>query len=135
MCRPALLLLAAACLGFAPAPFMPRPVRGDLERLQGVWVGEGGALVATFKGNTLTYHRNGSLIRTYNLTLHTDLSPRGYDLDEPGSRRDRLHFKGVYRFDGDDTLVMCSSPYNDPRPAGFAVTYSGGELKTLMRRR
>jgi uncharacterized protein (TIGR03067 family) len=134
---PRLLLVAAAlALGFAPAPFTGAR-RTDLERLQGVWVGEMGALEARIEGDTLSYFRGGKLVRVYALKLDTASSPKGYDIEEvvKGAGAGILfHFRGIYKLDG-DMLTMCSAPSGRPRPAAFAVTGPGSELKVLTRKR
>jgi uncharacterized protein (TIGR03067 family) len=130
MRRRVILLLAAASLAFAPAPF-PKPERSDkdLKQLQGTWIGPGD-LVARFERNTLSYYRGGKLVCSYRITLNAAAQPKAMDLVGIGDARRRYSI--IYDLHG-DTLKTSGGGSQDPRPAAFEGKGKGRDLEILRR--
>ena len=130
--RPCLVLLAAASLAFAPAPFAKRESNEkDLKLLQGTWVGPG-TLVARFERNTLSYYRDGKLVCTYRITLNASAQPKAMDL--VGISDARRCYDVIYDLHG-DVLKTSGNGSHEPRPAAFEGKGKGRDLEILQRKK
>jgi uncharacterized protein (TIGR03067 family) len=131
--RACLLLVAVACLAFAPAPFprRSRPVTGDLKALQGEWVWTKGTLAGgdfvmdtsslSVSGRTLTHLTRGQATARWAAELDTAKEPKRLDCRhlETG----RLAVLQIYRLEG-DTLTLCWR--NDESENGRPIDFEGG---------
>jgi uncharacterized protein (TIGR03067 family) len=137
---PAGILLAAASLAFAPAPFLRKP---DLGELYGVWKGVSvirptgttavpGATFAHFEGNTLTFRKEpkGGAAASYRIVINTGVTPPTIDLyRQPEVKGGPTPtFRGIFRIQG-DTLEFAYKYSGSPgRPTGFKP----GEKEAVM---
>ena len=123
-----ILVAAALCLGFAPAPFRkpapPDPTPAQWKKLQGHWVRvryytNGGTLsrdgntLMTVSGKGVTYSTNGAPNSWWTMTLDARPSPPILDMQgQPGPMGTTV-FMGVYRLEK-DTLILCARQTRDP---------------------
>jgi uncharacterized protein (TIGR03067 family) len=104
------------------------PVRRELDKYQGTWIlvseeFEGKPVPAakrpdlsyTVRGDQLLYKVRGEE-RSATVKLDPTQEPKIYDLErDDGSRT----LKGIYTWDGDDTIKICSADDAGDRPATF----------------
>lgn len=122
--RLASVLLAAAALGFAPAPFLvkpPRinPARSAIEALMGDWHNPAQpSVVVNITPTEFAYVNSGARNNVYNLTLDVTKTPFKYDI-----RRGGANFVGIWKIEGDKlTLHYLSEQRGLPdsgRPKSF----------------
>lgn len=126
----ALLLAAAGIPSAARADDANKP-KGDLAKIQGKWTGEGGPgkaikLTITFEGNDTKVQ--ATLPDGDTMDLKGEV--RVDDQAKPLKTLDWVNFKfpggaampdrpGIYEFDGDDTLKVCSAGLDGVRPTKF----------------
>ncbi len=117
------VLLAAAALGFAPAPFLVKPPwkppARPLEALMGDWQDPSRPLtVVSITPKEFTYRRSDGQNIVYNLTLDVSQSPFRYDI-----RLGVANFVGIWKIEGDKlTLHYLSEQRGLPdsgRPKSF----------------
>ena len=142
------VVLAAALLagvgdqpGFAETDKADKAAGGDVKRMQGTWTaaaaGEAGGeqVVYTFKDNKLTVKGN---TRTYEMTVTIDESAKpektiDMKIDKAPEDAKGQTSKGIYKFDGNDKLVLCFRPAGD-RPQKFEQVEVEQFLVTLARK-
>lgn len=131
MSRAGLILLAAASLGFAPAPFLaPKPgsARADLKALQGEWEAVRSSGVPhevlaenpqtdVFVGDRLLVYYGKRLAIRWKVRLDPTRGPKWMDLMEDGEPP----VFSVYRLEGDTltTATWCKLDGPPARPVDF----------------
>ncbi len=140
-------LLAVCALGFAPAPFLPKPAAkqsaDDLKLLQGEWVQIKQSLgsplrdardgsTAVITGDRIAYKSNGTTTASWTLKFDPGASPKRLDLCGRGPTDFVLC---IYRVEG-DTLTICWRNQGGAldRPGEFA-TREGWGMSVYQRRR
>jgi uncharacterized protein (TIGR03067 family) len=149
--RITLLVAAGLIAGFAPAPF-PRRERldsGQVQRkkLQGAWVRTrslvGGkvqsaaATTVVIAGDRLTYTFVGTPSYEYTMTLNPARAPKVLDIRGISRGVRGTTFWGIYRLEGDDTLIVCSrmGPTENLRPTDFDESRPGVYFEVFHRRK
>jgi uncharacterized protein (TIGR03067 family) len=143
--RLASLLLAVCALGFAPAPFMPKPAPkavDDLKLLQGEWVQIKQSLgsplrdsrdgsTAVFTGERIQFKSNGKTTASWTIKLQPGAKPKQLDLRGRGAANFILC---IYSLEG-KTFTLCWNNSNPTlnRPGDF--TTQPGRGVTVFRRR
>jgi uncharacterized protein (TIGR03067 family) len=97
--------------------------QGDLKAIQGEWTvpsGFGGDVTYTFKDRSLAIE---SPNRSYKMTIKVDSKSKpeksiDFQIDEGPDDAKGKTSKGIYKFDGDDTLTLCFRGEGD-RPKEF----------------
>jgi uncharacterized protein (TIGR03067 family) len=97
--------------------------RGDLKKLEGKWTApsnDGGKVTYTFKGNKLKVEAPS---RTYEMTIKLDATAKpertiDLQIDESPDDAKGKTSKGIYKFDGNDKLILCFCPEGD-RPTKY----------------
>jgi uncharacterized protein (TIGR03067 family) len=122
--RSAWIVAALVGLVLAGAPLRAddEKIEGDLKKVQGEWSGRimQSEALYTFKGKKLTVK---GAARTYEMTvtLNAEAKPeKSIDLkiDEGPADAKGQTSPGIYKFDGDDKLVICFAP-TGARPQKF----------------
>ncbi|MBY0228758.1 MAG: TIGR03067 domain-containing protein [Gemmataceae bacterium] len=118
MRRIVLLVVAVAGLGFAPAPFLKKPVpaEADLKALQGEWVEarasvSGGAAEKqeidtriVVAASRLAFIQDGKETVRWNFALDPRTRPKTMDMGA-GSADEPVCYRLIYRLEG-DTLIL-----------------------------
>jgi len=118
-----LVLVVVGLLATATGVQGEDKVEGDLKKMQGEWtwsIPMGGDVLYTFKGKMLTVKGQN---RTYEMTLTLD------EKAKPDKTMDMKIDKGpddakgktspaIYKFDGDDKLILCFRPEGE-RPKKY----------------
>lgn len=102
---------------------LTRRAGGDLKKLEGAWTtkaANGGESVFTFKGNKVTVK---APTRTYEMTVVLGESAKpertiDFKIDQGPDDAKGQTSAGIYKFEGDDTLVICLRPTGE-RPTKF----------------
>ncbi len=89
------------------------PALGDARDRELVWTIEGKTLVATERGQSMASELVLGEAGTLDILLQ---------IEKDGPRPTQ---RCLYRFEGDNTLVICGGDLGDPRPAGFKPGDSG----------
>ncbi|MBY0232081.1 MAG: TIGR03067 domain-containing protein [Gemmataceae bacterium] len=126
--RRTLPLLAIACLGFAPAPFL-KPRAKPSHEIIGLWRGNYDLLVTA---NRMTYNPGGVRPYAYDLRLDDSARPHAYDITIPPGSFEGNGAVGIYRIEG-DTLTVSYSPAGTPRPTAFHGPGSGAHTEVYRR--
>jgi uncharacterized protein (TIGR03067 family) len=99
------------------------PLEGDMKSIQGEWTvpsGFGGEVTYTFKDKSLAIE---SPNRSYKMTIKLDTTAKparsiDFQIDDGPDDAKGKTSKGIYKFDGEDTLVLCFSGQGE-RPKEF----------------
>lgn len=137
-------LLAALVLVSISAPAFADDLKGDLAKIQGKWSGKVGpeknipivlevkdkalALTITYEGQERTLTGEVALDETKSPKQWTSSkfkTPGGDDVPEN---------KAIYKFDGDDTLILCSGGPGNDRPNEFKAGEGGPPMLTTFTR-
>ncbi|GAC1469164.1 MAG: hypothetical protein NVSMB9_12650 [Isosphaeraceae bacterium] len=110
---------------------------GDLKKLEGKWTtasGTGGKVSYTFEGNKLKVVAPS---RTYEISITIDSQAKpektiDFKIDEAPDDAKGKTSKGIYKFDGDDTLIWCFRPEGD-RPSKYEMVGFEQILSELKR--
>jgi len=111
----------------------------DLKKLEGTWTvpsGGGGDVVYTFKGKSL---KVVAPTRTYEMTVTLDPKAKpdktiDLKIDEAPDDAKGKTSKGIYKFDGDDTFVLCFRPEGE-RPTKYEQVGFEQILTELKRKK
>ena len=130
-----LLLILAAPAARSDDAEKADPPKGDLAKIQGKWKGMVGdekniPVTAVFKDNTVTVHvtiQERELDLKGEIKLDETKSPKTWDWtkfkgpngDEP---EDNL---AIYKFDGEDKIILCSGGPGNERPTKFEAGENG----------
>jgi uncharacterized protein (TIGR03067 family) len=95
----------------------------DLKKMEGKWTApsaSGGKSTYTFKGKTLKIDTPS---RTYDITITVDATAKrdktiDFKIDDAPEDAKGKTSKGIYKFDGDDKLILCFRGEGD-RPTKF----------------
>ena len=95
----------------------------DLKKLEGKWTtpsGQGGSVTYTFKANKLKIEAPS---RTYEMTVTIDSTAKpdktiDFKIDEAPDDAKGKTSKGIYKFDGQDKLILSYCPLGD-RPTKY----------------
>ena|GEM_PF-3406425 len=144
---PAALLLAAASLCHRPAGAADdKPLKGDLAKLQGTWLTKVGSgndipMLYTLEGNAVTIRitlggKNGRQVKIkgrfrIDETAKPEKTVDWLDLTDP-TGKSLPEIPGIYAFQGDDTLKLCSATGNKVRPTAFVEDSLPGGVTTLV---
>lgn len=125
-----LLVVAAASLGFAPAP-LPRPPRPPVESLMGDWHNPARpSVVVNITPTEFAYVHSGARDNVYKLTLDVRSVPYKYDIRKPGS-----NIVGIWKIEGDKLTLQYHkeraaasdggrpSSFKDVKDAGYREVY------------
>jgi uncharacterized protein (TIGR03067 family) len=135
-------LIAVVSLALAPAPF-PKPLSGDMKQLQGEWVmvsivlsGEvghikPGQVTAIFKGNQLSYLRDGVVTTRWTVILDATQKQKAMDLrgDKP-----KNVLLGICRLEGDVLTFSCDDVGTGIRPRDFTGRNRSTEVLKRKKR-
>lgn len=95
-----------------------------------------GAIERTVREGRIVWSRDGRPFAATILTFDAEAQPATLDLIPEGGRFQGEPTRGIYRFEGDDRLIVCLAAPGKPRPATFeAPAGSGFTLWTFARRR
>lgn len=149
--RPSLLLLAvaAATVGFAPAPFPKSRApqdSSDLGKMQGTWElvsrSRGASTVRVqhtlvkINGTRCDFFVRGELSTTYEIKLDPTATPRTIDLEDLHRGDHDTDMPGIYGFEGNN-LRICYSFAGGRRPANFedsrSMTFQTITLRRVSR--
>jgi uncharacterized protein (TIGR03067 family) len=140
--------LLAGLAGRLLASDDPPQAKDDLKKLQGTWR----LIFAERDGTTAPYERIRSVRVTITGSTHTvrvgeQVVARDvpFEIDPektPAQVTDKLpdgedkgkQIRGVYRLEGDDTLVSCMAPVEKDRPTGFSANAGSGLTLRIFRR-
>lgn len=145
-------LFAVLLLAFAPAPF-PKPLRGELNQLQGTWVleinkqtsdeyfqiwGEPHPVESVeIDKNRVRNLRNREKTVEWRITLTEKGTPRTFTLDMIPSVPEGYFFKGrvrgIYRLEGDRLSLRINGANLNSPPGSF--TANGADFQLLVYRR
>jgi uncharacterized protein (TIGR03067 family) len=140
--------IGALALILAPAP-PPKERRGrdraDLERIQGDWVRQRmflassvaqpekpGSVVVTFKGDRMTYTRDGTFSSEWVVFLDGRTKPGRFDRKGIGGNAADHALRGIYTLQ-EGVLTICSRMDGD-RPPDFNSAKPGVLLEIFKRR-
>jgi uncharacterized protein (TIGR03067 family) len=109
----------------------------ELKKLEGKWTtpsGEGGKVTYTFKGTKLKIEAPS---RTYEMTVKIDSTAKpdktiDFKIDEAPDDAKGKTSKGIYKFDGDDKIVLSYCPMGD-RPTKYEQNGYEQILSTLTK--
>jgi uncharacterized protein (TIGR03067 family) len=109
----------------------------DLKKLEGKWTtpsSEGGKVTYTFKGTKLKIEAPS---RTYEMTVKIDSTAKpdktiDFKIDEAPDDAKGKTSKGIYKFDGDDKIVLSFCPMGD-RPSTYEQNGYEQILSTLTK--
>lgn len=143
MIAPRVVLMALLALAVLPAfaeDAKPAEATGDLKKMQGQWSAkfeglENKPTVYTFRGDKLTIKGE---TRTYEITIKLDESAKpaktvDFHIDKAPDDAQGQTSKGIYKFEGDDKLIVCFRPEGD-RPDKFEQVGFEIFLSTLTRK-
>jgi len=111
----------------------------DLKKLEGKWTtpsGGGGKVTYTFKGKTLKIEAPS---RSYEMTIVLDATVKpektiDFKIDEAPEDAKGKTSKGIYKLEGDDTLVLCFRGEGE-RPSKFEESGFEQILTKLKRKK
>lgn len=119
--------LALAAVLVAPAVLRGAddPNDADVKKLQGKWSapsGNGGKTTYTFNGRKLKVEAPS---RTYQMTVTIDAAAKpeksiDFKIDDAPDEAKGKVSKGIYKFDGDNTMIFCFRPEGE-RPAKYEM--------------
>ena len=140
----AILLLSASSLVIAGDP--PAKLKGDIAKLQGKWTakfGPDGAfeIEFLFKEKSITISGVGPDGQTFEIKGEVKLD----EVAKPHKTIDYIKFTapdgnempdifGIYAFDGDDKVKLCSGAPGDERPTEFKTGEGPGTTVTMIRK-
>lgn len=115
------------------------PAAADLKKLEGTWTvpaGDGGEVTYTFKGKSLEIKAPS---RSYKMTIKLDPAAVpdktiDFHIDEAPDTAKGQTSKGIYKFDGDDTLIFCFRPMGE-RPTKYEMEGFEQILTELKRKK
>ena len=138
------VFLAASSLVFAGDP--PAKLKGDIAKLQGKWTAKFGPdgsfeLTILFKENTVTFSGETPDGQTFEVKGEAKLD----EAAKPHKTIDYLNFTGpdgspmpdilgIYNFDGDDKVKLCSGAPGQDRPTEFKTGEGPGNTITMVRK-
>lgn len=135
MSRVVTLLLTAASLGFAPAPFVPPKLsteEADLKAFQGEWVLrqssngnsklEGDGLTTeTYAGRSITCKVRGRVSMRWEIAhIDAKANPRRMELRNLDPKSPYPRLKCIYKFEGDRAIYCYPSKSAGDYPADFS---------------
>ncbi len=109
----------------------------DLKKLEGKWTtpsGEGGKITYIFKGKKLKIEAPS---RTYEMTVTLDSTAKpdktiDFKIDESPEDAKGKTSKGIYKFDGDNKVILCFCPMGE-RPTKYEQNGYEQILSTLTK--
>jgi hypothetical protein len=133
--RLALLLLAAASLGFAPVPFVVRPVKktpemAARESLLGHWHNPASpSVVVDITPTELAYINSGVRNNVYRMTLDVTKVPFKYDCRKPGA-----NFVGLWKIEGDKLTLYYNGERAGVADGGRPTSFTAGGMAEVYYR-
>src|SRR5262249_25232316 len=137
--RTTALCLIALTLAFAPAPFpraKKKTTEDDLARLQGTWErvtlngqAEPQLTVATIRGDRMQYP---SAEDAWILKLDVTRRPKHVDFVHV---QEKMHFRGVYKLEGDTFTYSLSEGAEQHRPTDFDTKRPGAWVGVYKRKK
>ena len=140
----ALVVLTASTLVIAGDP--PEKLKGDIAKLQGKWTakfgpGEGIEVEIAFKDKTATFSIKAPDEQAFEVKGEVKLDEEA----KPHKTIDWVKFNGpdgnpfpdnlgIYAFDGDDKVKLCSGGHGNARPAEFKTGEGPGTTLIMTRK-